>query len=176
MFIEPLSGNTSDKKTLLRNIEEVRNNLVTDETIYHMTDSAFYTAKNIGRLGQQCYWITHVPESIKEAKFIIQSNPEWNSCQDPRYKYAVFNSSYGEISQRWVLFRSSEQYKGKLETYDQNKQIKLKKDQTALHKLCVKGFACEADARKTVEQWLATHPRYRFEHLDISAKHRRKSG
>ena len=176
MFMEPLSGNTSDKKTLLRTIEEVRKNLVTDETIYHMADSAFYTAKNIGRLGQQCYWITHVPETIKEARLIIQTNPEWINSQDPRYKYTIFNSSYGGISQRWVLFRSSEQYKAKLKTYDQNKQKKLKKDQTALHKLCVKGFACEADARNTVERWLAKHPRYRFEHLDISAKHRRSSG
>jgi len=176
LFMEPLSGNVSDKKTLLRTIEEVRKNLVTDETVYHMADSAMYSAENICKLGQQCYWITRVPETIKEAKHIVQSSPEWISCQDPRYKYAVFKSSYGGISQHWVLFRSSEQYKQSLQTDEKNKQKKLKKDQTALHKLCVKGFACEADARMTVERWLTKHPRYRLEHLDLSAKHRRKSG
>ena len=37
LFMEPLSGNESDKKTLLRTIEAVRKNLVTDETIYDFT-------------------------------------------------------------------------------------------------------------------------------------------
>jgi transposase len=35
LFMEPLSGNESDKKTLLRTIDEVRKNLITDEDIYH---------------------------------------------------------------------------------------------------------------------------------------------
>ncbi|MEI6842296.1 MAG: hypothetical protein WCK53_13600, partial [Methanomicrobiales archaeon] len=38
LFMEPLSGNESDKKTLLRTIEEVRKNLITDENIYHMAE------------------------------------------------------------------------------------------------------------------------------------------
>jgi len=54
LFMEPLSGNISDKMTL------VRTNLVTDETVYHMADSALYSADTIARLGQQCYWITRV--------------------------------------------------------------------------------------------------------------------
>ena len=176
LFMEPLSGNVSDKKTLLRTIEEVRKNLVTDETVYHMADSAFYTAANISTLGQQCFWITRVPETIKEAQHIVHSDPEWISSHNPRYKYAVIKSSYGEISQNWVLFHSSEQYKKSVQTYEKNKEKKLKTDQTALHKLCAKGFACEADARMTVERWLAKRPRYLMEEFKISGEHRRKSG
>jgi transposase len=176
LFMEPLSGNESDKKTLLRTIEEVRKNLVTDETIYHMADSALYSADNVARLGDQCFWITRVPETIKEVQTIVQSNPDWISCQDRRYKSATFTSSYGGIPQRWVLFRSEEQYRKSLLTYEKNQEKDLERDQTALHKLCVKGFACEADARMTVEPWLAKYPRYSLENLDILEKHQRSSG
>jgi transposase len=174
--MEPLSGNESDKKTLLRTIEEVRNNLVTDETIYHMADSALYSAENVARLGEQCFWITRVPETIKEVQNIVQSNPDWINCRDRRYKYATFTSSYGGIPQRWILFRSEEQYRKSLLTYEKNQEKGLQRDKTALHKLCVKGFACEADARMTVERWLAKHPRYSLEHLDILEKNQRSPG
>jgi len=176
LFMEPLSGNESDKKTLLRTIEEVRKNLVTDETIYHMADSAVYSAENIAHLGNQCFWITRIPETIKEAQQIVQSDPGWVKCQDARYKYATFTSSYGGIPQQWVLFRSEEQYRKSLQTYEKNLDKDLQRDQTALHKLCVKGFACEADARMTVERWLVKHPRYSLERLDILEKHQRSSG
>jgi len=176
LFMEPLSGNESDKKTLLKTIEQVRENLVTDETIYHMADSALYSADNVARLGDQCFWITRIPETITEVQQIVQSNPDWIKCRDARYEYATFTSSYGGIPQRWVLFRSEEQYRKSLQTYEKNQKKDLQRDQTALHKLCVKGFACEADARMTVERWLAKHPRYMLEQLDILEKHQRRSG
>jgi len=62
-----------------------------------------------------------------------------------------------------------------LETYEKNLEKKLKRDQTALHKLCVKGFACEADTRMMVERWLEKHPRHLPEDVKISGKHRRAS-
>lgn len=176
LFMEPLSGNESDKKTLLRTIEAVRKNLVTDETIYHMADSALYSAENVARLGAQCFWITRIPETIKEVQRIVQSDPDWVKCQDSRYNYATFPSSYGGIPQQWVLFQSEEQYRKSLQTYEKNLEKDLQLDQTALHKLCVKGFACEADARMTVERWLAKHPRYNLDRLDMLEKHQRSSG
>jgi len=141
-----------------------------------MADSALYSADNVARLGDQCFWITRIPETITEVQQIVQSNPDWIKCRDARYEYATFTSSYGGIPQRWVLFRSEEQYRKSLQTYEKNQKKDLQRDQTALHKLCVKGFACEADARMTVERWLAKHPRYMLEQLDILEKHQRRSG
>ena len=160
LFMEPLSGNESDKKTLLRTIEEVRKNLITDEDIYHMADSAFYSSDSVSTMGQHCFWISRVPETIKEAQKIVDSNPEWTLCTDTRYKYSIYESLYGEIKQRWVLFESSEQKKQSIRTYEKNLSKKFKTDQTALNKIGVKGFACEADARLAIERWLVKHPRY----------------
>jgi len=176
LFMEPLSGNESDKKTLLRTIEEVRKNLITDEDIYHMADSALYSADSVSTLGQHCFWISRVPETIKEAQKIVDSTPDWVLCTDTRYKQVTYESSYGGEKQRWVLFESSEQKKKSILTYEKNLGAKFKKDQTALNKIGVKGFACEADAKMAVERWLGKHSRYLMKDLKISVKHRRKSG
>ena len=176
LFMEPLSGNISDKKTLIRTIKEVRTNLITDETVYHMADSAVYSAESISSLGELCFWITRVPETIKEAQNIVASDVVWSPCTDPRYSYAIFESLYGNVNQRWVLFNSTEQQKRSIQTQKKNLTKNLEKDKTALKKLCVTGFACEADARKTVEKWMSKHPRYLLSNLTISVKNQRKSG
>ncbi|MDX8549465.1 IS1634 family transposase [Methanospirillum sp. J.3.6.1-F.2.7.3] len=176
LFMEPLSGNISDKKTLIRTILEVRQNLITDETVYHMADSAFYSADNISSIGDMCFWITRVPELIKEAHVLVTSDVVWVPCSDSRYSYSVFESSYGGIPQRWILFHSREQQKRSIQTQMRNLVKTLEKDRIALKKLCVTGFACEADARKTVERWLRKHPRYILSELIISVKNQRTAG
>ena len=176
VFMEPLSGNASDKKILLKSIQAVRSNLATQQTIYHMADSAFYTSENLQSLGQHCFWISHVPMTINEAKELVASEVSWNACVDIRYKYAVYESAYGGIPQRWVMFHSAEQQKrvdAKLMT---RLEKQMKKDKIALKKLCAKGFACEPDARAVVERWNAKNPRYLIEDVGITSGQQRKSG
>ena len=76
--------------------------------------------------------------TINEAKELVASEVSWNACVDIRYKYAVYESAYGGIPQRWVMFHSAEQQK----RVDAKLMIRLekqmKKDKTALKKLCAK--------------------------------------
>lgn len=176
LFMEPLSGNASDKKILLKSIQAVRSNLITQQRIYHMADSAFYTSGNIQSLGQHCFWISHVPMTITEAKELVASEVTWITCEDIRYKYAVYEYAYGGIQQRWVLFHSTEQQKRVDAKFMTRFEKQMKKDKTALKKLCSKGFACEPDARAVVERWHVRNPRYRIEDVVVTSGHRRKSG
>jgi transposase len=50
VFMEPFSGNASDKKILIQTITKVRESLNIDEKIYHMADSALYSAENVQTL------------------------------------------------------------------------------------------------------------------------------
>jgi len=176
VFMAPLSGNMSDKKSLLKSIQAVRENLVTDQKIYHMADSAFYTEDNIRSLGRQCYWISHVPLTITEAKTLESSEVTWTACKDTRYKYAIYESAYGGIPQKWVLFHSAEQQNRVNATFRTRLERQLKKDKTALKKLCSKGFACEPDARAVIDRWFRKNPHYQIDTLTISPEHRRQSG
>ena len=176
VFMEPLSGNASDKKILLNSVQAVRTNLATEQTIYHMADSAFYTSGNIQSLGEHCFWISHVPMTITEAQERVASEVSWTTCKDTRYKYAVYESAYGGIQQKWVLYHSAEQQNRVDAKFRTRLEILMKKDKTALKKLCSKGFACEPDARAVVERWHVRNPRYRAEDVVITSMHRRKSG
>lgn len=176
VFMEPLSGNISDKKTLIRTIKEVRQNFNTDQTVYHMADSALYSAHSVQELGSHCYWITHVPETIKEVKNILTSDAEWVLCKDARYKYAVFDSKYGGIDQKWFLFHSEERHKASIKRDLDKIEEKLTKSQTALNKTLVKGFACEDDARLAVERWMSKHNRYVLSDIQITSENKKRSG
>jgi len=167
IFMEPLSGNISDKKSLLQSIQAVRANLVTDEIIYHMADSAFYTKHNISTLGQHCFWISHVPDTINEAKNLCNQDVIWTPCTDTRYTYFEHSSSYGNIDQTWIMFHSIEQQKKREEKFAKKVKLHLKKDRTALRKMHVKGFACETDAWMITQNWLEKHPRYVIQDLVI---------
>jgi len=176
VFMEPLSGNSSDKKILLKSIQAVRDNLDTKQIIYHMADSAFFTSGNIHSLGEHCFWISHVPMTITEAKELVASEASWTACADKRYKYAVYDSEYGGIKQKWVLFHSAEQQKRVEAKLLPRLEKQMKKDKTALKKLCSKGFACEPDARAVVERWHAKNPRYRVDEVVVTSGQQRKSG
>lgn len=176
VFMEPLSGNSSDKKILLKSIQAVRDNLATQQTIYHLADSAFYTSENIQSLGKHCFWISHIPMTITEAKNLVTSEVAWTACSDIRYKYAVVESSYGGIPQKWVLFHSAEQQKRVETTLLPRLEKQMKKDKTALKKLCSKGLACEPDARAIIERWHAKNPQYRIDDVVVTAGQLRKSG
>ena len=176
VFMTPLSGNMSDKKSLLKSIQAVRENLVTDQKIYHMADSAFYTEDNIRSLGRQCNWISHVPLTITESKILVSSEVTWTACKDIRYKYAIYESAYGGIPQKWVLFHSAEQQNRVNATFRTRLERHLKKDKTAVKKLCSKGFACEPDARTVIDQWFRKNPHYQIDNLTITPEHRRQSG
>jgi len=176
VFMEPLSGNISDKKTLLRTINEVRQNLETDKKVYHMADSALYSADSVQKLGTHCFWITRVPETIKIAQTIVSSDVEWIKCEDDRYKYSLFESKYGDVDQRWILFYSDEQHKAKIKHDQEKMNAKLAVEQTALNKSLAKGFACETDARLAVERWISKHPRYQISEPLITVANRKSSG
>nr|WP_319540004.1 IS1634 family transposase [uncultured Methanospirillum sp.] len=50
LMLQTFSGNESDKKSLLRMITGVKENLKTDEKVFHVADAAFYTEENLQTL------------------------------------------------------------------------------------------------------------------------------
>jgi len=177
VFMEPLSGNASDKKSLLRSIQAVRNNLVTDQRIYHIADSAFYTKLNLQTLGTQCYWISHVPNTIKEAKTLIhQEGITWQPCTDERYHSYELMSEYAGIPQKWVVYHSREQQTRSEKTFASRIEKQRKKDETALKKIFSHEYACETDARAELDRWFGKHHRYLPFNIQITSKNHRANG
>jgi len=66
-WVEALSGNSSDKKSLPETINSYIQQMEESEESYFIADSALYSEKNIKELSK-IYWISRVPENIKEVK------------------------------------------------------------------------------------------------------------
>ena len=176
LFVKALSGNTSDKTTLVETVKKIQNGLKLDDKVYHIADSAIYSDDNITELGEHTLWITRVPATITEVKDLLNADVELKVCKDVRYSYYETTSSYGGMRQKWILFQSKEMKKRKEKTYDGNVEKNLKTAQKSLNKLKKMEYACEEDANRAAEKWLEEHQMYLFKQLSIELKSRRMNG
>jgi len=167
LFLQTFSGNESDKETILTIIQHLNENLHSDEKVYHVADSAFYTAKNLKTLGQHTFWISRAPVTIKEVQDLVQTEDPLLPCTDDRYSYQEHCSEYAGIRQKWVLYRSVPMYEREEKTFEKNLAKDLDRARTSLRKICAQEFACAPDAHRAARTWLERHPRYRFCELDI---------
>jgi transposase len=104
IFVQAHSGNSSDKKTILQEIQKVKEGLDFNDDAYFVADSPLYSEENINHLGTDISWITRVPAAIGKAKDLLDTDIEMMPCQDDRYSCYASISSYGCIEQRWVMF------------------------------------------------------------------------
>jgi transposase len=114
------------------------------EFIY-VGDSAIYS--NILEHSANLYWITRVPETIKEARKLISLDCADHFIKlDNGYSYYPIRSHYGNVAQRWVLFFSEAAYEREIKTL--NKKIKQEyEDQNKeWWHLSNQIFTCQSDA------------------------------
>ena len=121
IWMEPLSGNASDKKTFQETISRVRTfqeGLKESSDFLWIADSALYVPDKL--LAQQnMQWITRVPEVVGDCQKIVSLSDDsffWNEVSDG-YKYTEVCSTYGGIKQRWILVSSEQAYKREEKTF-----------------------------------------------------------
>jgi transposase len=176
LFVETLSGNASDKTTLVKTVKKIQTSLELDEKVYHIADSAIYSDDNITELGEKTLWITRVPATINEVKDLQNTDVELEVCADKRYSYYETTSSYGGMEQKWVLIQSKATKKKMEKTFNNNIEKKLNTAKKSLNKLKRVEHACEKDANQAAEKWLEEHQMYQFKQLSIESKSHRIGG
>jgi transposase len=156
LFMEPLDGNSSDKSSFHETIAKVREfqkqiNLQTH--FKWIADSALYTKD--GLLKSNDYnWLTRVPETIKEAKALVQQpdeQVEWQVLNE-RYKIAPFSSNYGDIQQRWLLIFSQDSFEREQKTVEKNIKKKEGELTNLLWHLGNELFLCEDGAKNSLKK------------------------
>jgi transposase len=147
IWIEALSGNTSDKKSFSKTVAEFQQQFVPDRMPYMVMDSAFYTKDNL----QECEavrWVTRVPETIKEVITHYQELDR-DSMKEivPGYRYVPVDNEYAEVRQRWLLVYSEQAYQREMRTFEKNLAKLRDRSEKDLKHLRNRPFACEADAQ-----------------------------
>jgi transposase len=163
LWMEPLDGNSSDKRSFHETIARVRAfqaQVAIDVPFKWVADSALYSKNQL--LAQNDYlWLCRVPETLAEAKALV-SMPEGDVSwvdHEKGYRTAGYESNYGGVKQRWILVHSAQAYrreKRSLEKQLDKQQAQLDK---ALWHLQNETFSCEADARKAI---MPLAKRYRY--------------
>jgi transposase len=153
IWMQPLSGNSSDVTDFGQIVQEHISNLSTTYgTTYLVADSALYSDDNLQKLGEtHIQWITRVPATVHDAQTALaQVIPETMQPLMEGYRYQECRSTYGGVPQRWVLLYSELRQPHVQRTV--NKQLRKQGDKEvqAFQKLCRVAFACEADAQQAL--------------------------
>lgn len=173
LMLQTFSGNESEKKSLLRMVTGIKENLKIDEKVLHVADSAFYTEENLRTLGTHTFWVSRVPMVILEADLLRRTDDAFMPCTDDRYSFYSTFSDYGGIRQKWFVFHSSEQQKRKEITFEKRIEKELDKSRKSLKHLSSKRFACEPDAKSAIDEWIKKHPWIDFESCTVIQIHER---
>ena len=149
LWIEALSGNTSDTKSFKATVKQFQEQFDQDSMPYIVMDSAFYTKDNVLDSGE-FRWVTRVPETLKAVgEIFAQISIERMVGLGEGYMYQTVGSIYAGINQRWLIIYSEQAYKREIKTFEKNLEKERERNATALKHLCNEAFACEEDAEKT---------------------------
>lgn len=168
LFAKAYSGNASDKKSIMEMIQKTQQAIEFDDSCYWIADSALYTEENIGLLGTETKWITHVPATVREAKKLLNADLDMKPGSDPRYAFYVTDLNYGGVPQRAVVVWSEEMKKRNEKTLDKKIQKETDQAEKDLKKLKSRKFVCVPDAENEAKIWASMHPHHRIKNMQIS--------
>lgn len=151
IWIEVLSGNTSDRRSFTETIRQFQKQFDPQDMPRMVIDSAFYSEENIASCSDVS-WITQVPETLNEIK-ALYATADRNTFTPIEDGYAIYpyTSTYGGVVQRWLVV-SAEQARireiATLHTRIAKLEEMLKK---AFMHLRNRTFSCADDAHEAGE-------------------------
>ncbi len=155
LWMSVLSGNTSDKKHFREVIQQFSKELSDSDTLtYFVMDSAMYTDPNIKAMSPLVKWISRVPETITEAKTLIEgiSVEDMIKSDIDGYSFKEFSSSYGGFDQKWLVVFSEKGYVREIKTLDKNIDKEMDKIKTELWHLGNEEFNCPEDGLSEINK------------------------
>jgi len=153
LCLKNCDGNASDSIIFKERSEQLIESFK-DGYVSHVTaDSKFYTKQNALNW-HIVKFTTRVPETIKEAKTLIQTANEendWHMSSDGKTRFTSYDITHYEIEQRWLVCQSNESLKRAEKAVD--KQLLKERDlirKEVLH-FESKVFSCQADCEKAAD-------------------------
>jgi transposase len=153
VWLEVLSGNSSDKETFPLSVEAYNKQLGESDAPYYVMDSAGYAADNL-KILKDMLWMMRVPETLAEAKRQVRES-EKTEMQPLAEGYwgKEVALTYGEIPQRWLVVFSHAAYDRELHTLTNNQEKERQAAEKQWHKLSLQTFNCQEDAETATKQF-----------------------
>lgn len=169
LWMEPLDGNSSDKKSFHETVKKVQQFTQTlssmSDGLCFVVDAAFYVPEKLAQLND-VHWITRVPAQLKEARTWLNTSRaelKWQKLDENYRAVAQEVMIYG-IKQRWLLIESKHAEARELQTFQRRldkKSIELTK--TIWH-LGNQEFTCPDDAARAMKPILKSLKYHRIDY------------
>lgn len=129
-------------------------------TMTLIADAALFTRKGLEAIKEkEILFISRVPNKLKEAKVLIQDNgSSILTPLDENYSFSEHTISYGEMEQKWVLYKSSYSAKREDATLSKNLLRESMHSTKKAKKLMIQPFFCEEDAKEALKVFKSKHP------------------
>lgn len=152
VWLEVLSGNSSDKESFPLSVEAYHKQLGESEVPYYVMDSAGYAADNLKTL-KGMLWLMRVPETLAEAKRLVRESEKAKMLSLVEgYWGKEVALTYGEVAQRWLVVFSQAAYDRELHTLTKNQEKERLAAEKQWHKLSLQTFNCQADAEAAAKK------------------------
>jgi len=140
LFLQTFSGNESDKETILTIIQHLKENLRSDEKVYHVGGFSLLHRTQPAGPGAAHVLDQPGPGHNQGRADLVRTEDPFLPCTDDRYTYQEHCSEYAGIRQKWVLYRSVPMYEREEKTFEKNLAKDLDRARTSLRKLCAREF------------------------------------
>jgi transposase len=165
LFMRPLDGNSCDKASISRAVQQVVEHLresspTEPEEPLVVFDSGGYSQANMKAYNEaKIRWCSRVPQTSTEAKAALAHQPEqWQEFSDHSGHYVRLQQSLPQGEERWMMIRT----KQNLEEASKRLQKKASKDhatwQKRLWHLSAQSFACQQDAEEAWNKTISKLP------------------
>jgi transposase len=153
VWLEVLSGNSSDKDSFARSVAAYCKHLGEADKPCFVMDSAGYSADNLKTM-KAVFWLTRVPETLAEAQRLVRETTRETMLElKPGYFGQEFSLTYAEIQQRWLLVYSEAAFQRELESLKKAQARELAQTEKEWRKLCQPEYKCQADAETAVQRF-----------------------
>ncbi|MFC1879312.1 IS1634 family transposase [Chloroflexota bacterium] len=153
VWLEVLSGNSSDKESFSDSVKAYCKHLAGDKQPYFVMDSAGYSENGLKEM-KGMLWLTRVPETLSEAKRLVRETMQGNMAGlTEGYWGKEEKSNYGEVEQRWLVVFSQAAYDRELKTLERAQGKEQEKAEKQWRKVCQGMFNCQEDAKAACKQF-----------------------
>ena len=118
-----------------------------NEEAYFVMDSVMYTEDNVKEISPLVKWISRVPETISEAKKLVEetSIEEMSKSSIEGYSYRGYTNSYGGVEQKWLVIFSEKGYDREIKTLNKSIEKERENIETGLWHFMNTEFNCQKD-------------------------------
>lgn len=168
LWMETLSGNSSDKTSFSASIKKYVQHLEGEKdkkTPCFIMDSAFYSEASIQQAERDgIFWLTRVPETIKEARVLLETLTEetFQSTSLEGYSICEKESEYAGIKQRWMVVSSEKAREREEKTFASRQKKEQEEAEKELKQFSKQEFDCQKDGQKALEQMAK---KWKYHHL-----------